>query len=85
MLTLNIPKLSGQCGKLVCSLLFEDELYSELKRNLPAFGDEYIIGGETYKVTSYNVLSRTLRLDSKEDVRFLELEELKKNKKVIKK
>ncbi|MFA7508180.1 MAG: regulatory iron-sulfur-containing complex subunit RicT [Bacilli bacterium] len=63
MLTLNIPKLSGQCGKLVCCLLFEDEQYSELKRNFPAIGDEYIIGGETYKVTSYNVLSRTLRLD----------------------
>lgn len=85
MLTLNIPKLSGQCGKLVCCLLFEDEQYTELKKKFPAIGDEYIIEGETFKVTSYNVLSRTLRLDSKEDVRFLELEELKKIKKGPKK
>lgn len=33
MLTLNIPKLSGHCGKLLCCLLFEDDLYTEGKRN----------------------------------------------------
>lgn len=85
MLTLNIPKLSGQCGKLVCCLLYEDEQYTELKKSFPSIGDEYIIEGETYKVTSYNVLSRTLRLDSKEDVRFFELDELKAFKKGLKK
>lgn len=80
MLTLNIPKLSGQCGKLICCLLYEDEQYTQLKKRFPAIGDEYIIENDVYKVTSYNVLSRTLRLESHEDVRFYELNELRKLK-----
>ena len=31
MLSLNIPKLSGHCGKLMCCLKYEDQAYSELK------------------------------------------------------
>ena len=30
LLALNISKLSGQCGKLICCLKYEDTLYSEL-------------------------------------------------------
>ena len=32
MLTLNIPKLSGACGKLICCLSYEDDLYTEAKK-----------------------------------------------------
>ena len=29
MLAINIPKLSGQCGKLICCLKYEDDCYTE--------------------------------------------------------
>ncbi|MCK9303733.1 MAG: signal peptidase II [Bacteroidales bacterium] len=32
MLTLNIPKLSGACGKLICCLLYEDDFTPRRKR-----------------------------------------------------
>ena len=32
MLSLNIPKLSGHCGKLICCLKYEDETYTDLKK-----------------------------------------------------
>lgn len=31
-------KVSGQCGKLMCCLQYEDSLYQELKKNLPTRG-----------------------------------------------
>jgi cell fate regulator YaaT (PSP1 superfamily) len=31
-------KVSGQCGKLMCCLQYEDGLYQELKKNLPSRG-----------------------------------------------
>ena len=32
LLALNIQKLSGQCGKLMCCLSFEDEMYKEQRK-----------------------------------------------------
>ncbi|MDD4153851.1 MAG: regulatory iron-sulfur-containing complex subunit RicT [Bacilli bacterium] len=74
MLSLNIPKLSGHCGKLICCLLYEDEQYSELKKEFPAVGERFLIDGNSYRVSSYNVLSRMVRIESSEDVKFLPLE-----------
>ena len=42
LLALNIAKLSGQCGKLVCCLKYENELYSEIKKGLPKLGQKVI-------------------------------------------
>jgi cell fate regulator YaaT (PSP1 superfamily) len=76
MLSLNIPKLSGHCGKLICCLLYEDEQYSELKKEFPAVGERFLIDGNSYRVSSYNVLSRMVRIESSEDVKFLPLEDV---------
>ena len=35
-LALNTQKFSGQCGNLLCCLKYEDDLYTEAKKNLPA-------------------------------------------------
>ena len=32
MLSINLPKLSGQCGKLMCCLKYEDDLYTEERK-----------------------------------------------------
>jgi len=78
MLSLNIPKLSGHCGKLICCLLYEDDQYSELKKDFPSVGERFSLDGLTYRVTSYNVLSRMIRVESDEDVKFLPLEDIKR-------
>ncbi len=38
MLSLNIAKISGQCGKLLCCLKYEDDMYSEVKQKHPKVG-----------------------------------------------
>lgn len=75
MLTLNIPKLSGQCGKLICCLLYEDDLYTEAKKSFPRIGTVIHDGETDYSVDSYNVLSRTVKLVSPSDYKFVSLEE----------
>ena len=78
MLSINIPKLSGQCGKLMCCLKYEDEAYTELKVGFPDIGTKVFIDKTEFTVTSINVISRKLRLDNEEDTKFLTLEEFNK-------
>lgn len=77
MLSLNIPKLSGHCGKLICCLLYEDDAYTELKKDFPNIGEQFEQDGITFKVTSINVLSRVVKLEAEDDVRFIDLKELR--------
>ena len=37
-LALNIQKLSGHCGKLICCLKYEDKNYTEMRKGLPKIG-----------------------------------------------
>ena len=62
MLTLNIPKLSGPCGKLICCLNYEDDAYTEAKKEFPRFGTVVKLDEGPYTVDGMNVLSRTVRL-----------------------
>lgn len=62
MLTLNIPKLSGPCGKLICCLTYEDDAYTEAKRDFPRPGTTVKFDGETYSVDSFNILSKAVRI-----------------------
>ncbi len=81
LLALNIAKLSGQCGKLVCCLKYENELYSELKKGLPKLGQKVIYNDAEYKITSMNVLSRTMKLDNKENSLFITIDEFLESRK----
>lgn len=81
MLSLNIPKLSGHCGKLICCLLYEDEAYTELRKQFPKIGSLYEIGGKEYKLTSYNLLSRVVKIECEDDIQFIPLSDLKQAKK----
>lgn len=77
MLSLNIPKLSGHCGKLICCLLYEDDAYTELKKGFPKIGEQYQKDGITYKITGMNLLSRSIKLENEEDIIFVNLDDLK--------
>ena len=78
MLTINIPKLSGQCGKLMCCLKYEQEVYEEEKKKYPSIGTKVMINSKEYKITSYNILTKIIRLDASDDVEFLSLEDVNK-------
>lgn len=59
-LPLNPQKVSGMCGRLMCCLKYEDDMYSEMKRDLPRFGAA--VRGEKGegRVTDRNVLKQTV-------------------------
>lgn len=75
MLAINIPKLSGHCGKLLCCLKYEDDAYSELKQEFPPIGFKVFIDKVEYTVTTINVVSKMIKIDNEEDTKFLSLEE----------
>lgn len=77
MLAINIPKLSGHCGKLLCCLKYEDDAYTELKQLFPTIGYKVFIDKIEYTVTSINVISSVVRVESEEDVKVLSLEDFK--------
>ena len=79
MLTLNIPKLSGPCGKLICCLLFEDDAYTEAKKEFPRIGAPVKTPEGEYFVDSFNVLSRVVRLvnTGRSDYKTYPLEDVK--------
>ena len=78
MLAINIPKLSGHCGKLICCLKYEDDAYSEEKKNFPELGTKLFIDKTEYTVTGVNVISKVVKIENQEDVKFLPIEELNK-------
>jgi cell fate regulator YaaT (PSP1 superfamily) len=75
MLTLNIPKLSGACGKLICCLLYEDDMYTEAKKDFPRIGSVIHDNGIDYTVETYNVLARTVKLSNNEGYEFIPLDD----------
>ena len=77
MLSLNIPKLSGHCGKLICCLLYEDDTYTELKKDMPRPGETFKKEDKVYKITGMNVLSRVIKIECEEDVEFVNLEDIR--------
>ena len=78
MLAINIPKLSGQCGKLICCLKYEDEMYTEQRTKYPELGSKLFIDNVEYTITSVNILSGVIKIENTEDVKFMPYEDLKK-------
>lgn len=76
MLALNVQKLSGQCGKLMCCLRYEDAQYKEMRAGLPKVNSQIEYKGNKYRVTSMNVLLKQAKIENKEDVQFLDFSEI---------
>ena len=81
MLAINIPKLSGQCGKLICCLKYEDEMYTEQRSKFPELGSKLFIDNVEYTITSVNILSGMIKIENEEDVKFMPYEDLRKQAK----
>ena len=57
-LSLNPPKISGLCGRLMCCLSYEHKHYKELSRGLPREGERVETPEGKGKVISVNILKR---------------------------
>jgi cell fate regulator YaaT (PSP1 superfamily) len=63
-LTLNSMKISGPCGRLLCCLSYEFDVYKEARQALPTMGTRVHFEGEEFRVTELNVLARRVRIQS---------------------
>lgn len=79
LLALNIQKLSGHCGKLMCCLKYEDEAYKELRKGLPKLNGQVEYDGVNYRVTSMNVIARTCKLENRDSAIYITLDDLLAN------
>lgn len=74
-LQINMSKLSGACGKLMCCLRYEEEAYKENLKDLPKVGATVKIKGEKEegKVVSVDILGKRVKVKfgkDKEDERY---------------
>jgi len=76
LLALNTQKLSGQCGKLMCCLRYEDSTYKELRAGLPKINSQIVYNGNHYRLTSLNVLTKIAKIENREETLFLSFTEL---------
>jgi cell fate regulator YaaT (PSP1 superfamily) len=63
-LTLNSMKISGPCGRLLCCLSYEFDVYKEARQTLPSMGTRVHFEGEEFRVTELNVLAQRVRIQS---------------------
>ena len=61
-LSLNPTKISGQCGRLMCCLTFENEVYKELKSKFPGLGKTVKTKDYTGKVVRLNYFKERIAL-----------------------
>lgn len=76
-LALNIDKLSGMCGKLMCCLKYEDDDYKKLIEGLPKMGSQVEYEGNIYRITSMNVMNQEVKLENRETALFITIDELR--------
>ncbi|MCI8346366.1 MAG: signal peptidase II [Bacilli bacterium] len=62
-LALNPNKINGACGRLLCCLNYEDEVYRELKQNFPKIGSKIKTSKGEGKVISINLFHQTYQVE----------------------
>ncbi|MGI6722487.1 MAG: PSP1 domain-containing protein [Anaerovoracaceae bacterium] len=60
-LSLNPSKISGICGRLMCCLKYENDVYVELKKGMPSVGDKVRIPEGLAVVTESNILEQKVK------------------------
>jgi cell fate regulator YaaT (PSP1 superfamily) len=61
-LVLNPTKVSGQCGRLKCCLVYEQATYAELRKGLPRLGKRVITAHGEGRVVEVDVLRQRIRV-----------------------
>jgi cell fate regulator YaaT (PSP1 superfamily) len=61
-MTLNPTRVSGQCGRLKCCLVYEEDLYKEMRKGLPKVGKRVRTPAGEGRVVELDVLRRQVRV-----------------------
>jgi cell fate regulator YaaT (PSP1 superfamily) len=69
-LSLNPTKISGQCGRLMCCLTFENKVYQELRSQFPPMGKIVKTKEHSGKVIRFNFLKKkiALRIEGNQEI-----------------
>lgn len=78
MLAINIDKISGACGRLLCCLKYEDEAYKEVKKKFPKIGSFIRYEDKQCKVVGLNVISDLVKIDCEGSILFIPLSDVDK-------
>ena len=60
-LSLNPSKISGICGRLMCCLKFENDVYTHMKKGMPAVGERIKTPDGMAVVTDVNILENIIK------------------------
>ena len=71
-LSLNSMKISGPCGRLLCCLSYEYDLYKEEKAKFPSEGSRILFNNDRFKVVGVNILTKRISVLSG-DGRYLDI------------
>ncbi|MFA5560227.1 MAG: regulatory iron-sulfur-containing complex subunit RicT [Acholeplasmataceae bacterium] len=66
-ISLNPQKISGACGKLLCCIKYEDDVYTELKETLPELNETVKTEKGNARVIDVNILSRKVKVKFAEE------------------
>lgn len=66
-LVLNPQKVSGVCGRLLCCLMYEDDVYREAARGFPKVGRRVITPDGEGRIRDRDVLKRVVRVQLVEE------------------
>lgn len=62
-IALNPSKINGQCGRLLCCLKYEDDVYTQYRKDLPEVGDTIKTDKGKGVVTSIDILKKSYVVD----------------------
>lgn len=82
-LALNPVKISGNCGKLLCCIGYEDEVYKDLRKTSPNVGDIVQTDSGAAKVLTCDPLNKTVKVkyvDEPDKFAYLKFEDIKFSK-----
>ena len=77
-LPLNPPKISGLCGRLMCCLSYEHNVYKEYAKDLPREGEKVNTPEGKGKVVSVNILKRFVVVELGTEGRLIKIDYAKR-------
>jgi cell fate regulator YaaT (PSP1 superfamily) len=69
--TLDPSKISGRCGRLKCCLRFEQDVYEEFQKTLPAPGDRILTRKGQGRVLAQEILARRVLMECEDGRRII--------------
>ena len=68
-IALNPNKINGACGRLLCCLAYEDDIYTECRSKIPNVGDVIKIDGVNGKVISIDILNQKYKVNLNNEIK----------------